>query len=216
MPSDFRPALITTTSPRTSTTVPLTMAPGFSLARLAWLASNSSANDSVIRFTLLDTWVGGVPFRGMATARLLVDPETQVVCSRKTATHQCATERVQHCLRDHRRCGLEVLPRERIRQPEPEADPSLGNDIIDADACGVDEDSIVCRLQGATVRWVSGVAGHDLAQEVIKVNRNPLVFQLLMPALGAPGAGGQEDLVGHPGRSPCPCRGRRRPGPAAP
>ncbi|KAG1265042.1 hypothetical protein G6F66_014162 [Rhizopus arrhizus] len=46
----------------------------FSLARLAWLASNSSANDSVIRFTLLDTWVGGVPFRGMATARLLVDP----------------------------------------------------------------------------------------------------------------------------------------------
>ena len=48
MPSDFSPALITTTSPRTSTTVPVTMAPGFSFARLAWLCSNSSAKDSVI------------------------------------------------------------------------------------------------------------------------------------------------------------------------
>ena len=48
MPSDFRPALITTTSLRTSTTVPMTMEPGFSLARLVWLCSNSSANDSVI------------------------------------------------------------------------------------------------------------------------------------------------------------------------
>lgn len=48
MPSDFRPALMTTTSLRTSTTTPLTMAPGLSLARLAaWLASNSSAKDSV-------------------------------------------------------------------------------------------------------------------------------------------------------------------------
>jgi hypothetical protein len=48
MPSDFRPALITTTSLRTSTTVPITMAPGFSLANLASLCSNSSAKDSVI------------------------------------------------------------------------------------------------------------------------------------------------------------------------
>src|SRR5690606_28487490 len=48
MPSDFSPALITTTSPRISTTLPVTMAPGFSLARRASLCSNSSANDSVI------------------------------------------------------------------------------------------------------------------------------------------------------------------------
>ena len=48
MPSDLRPALITTTSVRTWTTVPVTMAPGLSLARCDWLASNSSANDSVI------------------------------------------------------------------------------------------------------------------------------------------------------------------------
>jgi hypothetical protein len=55
-----------------------------------------------------------------------------------------------------------------------------GNDIIDADACGVDEDSIVCRLQGRHgTLGITGVAGHDLAQEVIKVNRNPLSFNCL-------------------------------------
>src|SRR5207342_2809776 len=47
-PSDFRPALMTTTSERISTTTPLTMAPGFSLTRAIWLCSNSSAKDSVI------------------------------------------------------------------------------------------------------------------------------------------------------------------------
>src|SRR3546814_5015769 len=42
MPSDLSPALMTTTSVRTSPTTPLTMAPGLSLARLVWLCSNSS------------------------------------------------------------------------------------------------------------------------------------------------------------------------------
>src|SRR3546814_3500213 len=56
MPSDLSPALMTTTSVRTSTTVPLTMAPGLSLARLVWLCSNSSANDSVIwKYSVDDT-----------------------------------------------------------------------------------------------------------------------------------------------------------------
>lgn len=43
------------------------------LGQIGWLASNSSANDSVIRFTLLDTWAL-VPARVPFTARLLVDP----------------------------------------------------------------------------------------------------------------------------------------------
>ena len=56
MPSDFRPALITTTSLVTATTMPLTMAPGFSLARLAWLCSNSSAKDSVATEFIENLW----------------------------------------------------------------------------------------------------------------------------------------------------------------
>ncbi len=48
IPSDFRPALTTTTSERTSTTMPVTMAPGLSLASLASLCSNSSAKLSVM------------------------------------------------------------------------------------------------------------------------------------------------------------------------
>src|SRR3546814_9000247 len=56
MPSDLSPALMTTTSVRTSTTVPLTMAPCLSVARLVWLCSNSSANDSVIwKYSVDDT-----------------------------------------------------------------------------------------------------------------------------------------------------------------
>src|SRR3546814_2651062 len=56
MPSDLSPALMTTTSVRTSTTTPLTMAPGLSLARFVWLCSTSSANDSVIwKYSVDDT-----------------------------------------------------------------------------------------------------------------------------------------------------------------
>src|SRR5690242_13747726 len=49
MPSDFSPALITTTSERMSTTMPDTMDPGFSL-EIDWLCSNSSAKLSFIKF----------------------------------------------------------------------------------------------------------------------------------------------------------------------
>jgi len=47
MPSDFRPALTTTTSERISTTIPETMAPERSL-EIDWLCSNSSAKLSVM------------------------------------------------------------------------------------------------------------------------------------------------------------------------
>src|SRR5690606_12381737 len=79
MPSDFRPALMTTTSERTSTTVPVTIAPGLSLAMWAWLCSNSSAKDSVAAGVMLVSvgahgivlagGLGGLP--GMSGACLL-------------------------------------------------------------------------------------------------------------------------------------------------
>jgi hypothetical protein len=71
MPSDFRPALITTTSLRTSTTMPLTIAAGLELGQLAWLCSNSSAKDSVATEFMKNLgWIHRPPARRDGAAHL--------------------------------------------------------------------------------------------------------------------------------------------------
>ena len=62
-PSDFNPAFTTITSERISTMTPLTMEPGLSFESACWLASNSSANDSVNDSVMVDCSVEHTGYR---------------------------------------------------------------------------------------------------------------------------------------------------------
>ena len=68
---------------------------------------------------------------------------------------------------------------------------------IDAKPCGVDADGVVGRSQWRhRATGVAGIAGENLAQQTVKCDGNPFVFQLLIASLGAlVGTRGQEHLV---------------------
>src|SRR5690606_23732890 len=194
MPSDLRPALMTTTSVRTWTTVPVTMAPGLSLARCDWLASNSSANDSVI-------WTN---------TRLMTQTACRMKAWRSTRLSACAGLRgavsvvVDVTARDIP-CGA-CLPARPDKDAGSPATAKCGlggdqrqhapDDLVDAKACGVDVDGIGCRPQRRhRAAGVTGVAREDLAQQTGHCDRNPLVLQLFIAPFRALGrAGGQEHL----------------------
>src|SRR5690606_12931685 len=169
MPSDFRPALMTTTSERTSTTVPVTMAPGLSLAMWAWLCSNSSAKDSVAAGVMLVSvgahgivlagGLGGLP--GFSGACLL--PGNQPGTARPLLTGEFQYAR---------------------------------DDRVDRHPRGVDADGVLGRPQRRNrAAGVARVTGQDLPQQTVQCNGSPLVLQLLIaPFRTLLGAGGQEYL----------------------
>src|SRR5690606_24773441 len=169
MPSDFRPALMTTTSERTSTTVPVTIAPGLSLAMWAWLCSNSSAKDSVAAGVMLVSvgahgivfagGLGGLP--GIAGACLL--PRNQPGTARPLLTGEFQYAR---------------------------------DDRVDRHPRGVDADGVLGRPQRRNrAACIARVTGQDLPQQTVQCNGNPFVLQLLIaPFRTFLRAGGQEHL----------------------
>src|SRR5690606_15498781 len=193
MPSDLRPALMTTTSVRTWTTVPVTMAPGLSLARCDWLASNSSANDSVIwKYPVDDS--DRMPGGAWRSTRLSACAGLRgAVSVMVDGTVRDIPHGVLACRRDHAGApatGLSTGPGGDQRQHAPDH-------RVDAKACGVDADGVVGRPQRRhRATGVTGVAREDLAQQTGHCDRNPLVLQLFIAPLRAlVGAGGQEHLV---------------------
>src|SRR5690606_13014191 len=194
MPSDLSPALMITTSVRTWTTVPVTMAPGLSLARLAWLASNSSANDSVIVDIRLMTQTAARIFGNSGCARrstrlvgrrgIAHGPHVSVVVGKKDESAGFPA-------------GLGLRRRGSALVRRQQGQHAFA-DGFDAEAGGVDVDGVRGRPQRRhRAIGVAGVAGENLAQQTRQCNRNSLVAQLFIAPLRALlGAGGQEDLVG--------------------
>src|SRR5688500_10642671 len=188
MPSDFRPALMTTTSERISTTVPETIAPGLSLLSAVWLCSNSSAKDSVI--------VGySVGHTGSGSAA------THLQCARargwNTAPDRCGG---LTCVGERRGVGAVRRDRsgvarrtESFRQHRQHVLDHLG----DGRAGGVHDHRVFRGPQGRhRTSGIALVASGDLVQQAGKGNRNPFFLQLLIAPFGPfLGAGGEEDLV---------------------
>src|SRR5690606_15600749 len=144
----------TTTSERTSTTVPVTMAPGLSLAMWAWLCSNSSAKDSVAAGVMLVSvgahgivLAGGLGWiardlRGLSVAR------NQPGTARPLLTGEFQYAR---------------------------------DDRVDRHPRGVDADGVLGRPQRRNrAAGVARVTGQDLPQQTVQCNGNPFVLQLLI------------------------------------